>query len=124
MKIFATGGSTILKTLRREARRWLLWPPVGGIDLGDPDRVRPISEDWGFDRGQPVDRYFIESFLFGHATDIRGRVLEVLQHGSTVPLGLALLEGSTLAARDPLSYPRFATRLLPKYSVFRGFERP
>jgi hypothetical protein len=32
---------------------------------------------WGFDRGTPVDRYYIERFLDEHRRDIRGRVLEV-----------------------------------------------
>ena len=44
---------------------------------GDLRRVTPISRNWGYDRGQPVDRYYIENFLEAHATDIRGRVLEV-----------------------------------------------
>lgn len=36
-----------------------------------------MSRDWGFDRGLPVDRYYIERFLGEHREDIRGRVLEV-----------------------------------------------
>lgn len=45
--------------------------------LGTLDRSKPLSEHWGFDRGTPVDRYFIESFLAEHRDDIRGHVLEV-----------------------------------------------
>ena len=41
-------------------------------------RTRPVSEHWGFDRGTPVDRYYIEAFLEARTADIRGRVLEVL----------------------------------------------
>lgn len=52
-------------------------PPVGRVDLGDVRRVTPISRSFGFDRGQPVDRYYIERHLDHHARDIRGRVLEV-----------------------------------------------
>jgi SAM-dependent methyltransferase len=40
-------------------------------------RRRPLSDGWGFDRGLPIDRYYIEAFLTRHAGDIRGRVLEV-----------------------------------------------
>jgi len=40
-------------------------------------RGAPVSATWGFDRGTPVDRYYIESFLQRNARDIRGRVLEV-----------------------------------------------
>lgn len=52
-------------------------PPVGSVRLGDLDRVGPISRDFGFDRGTPIDRYYIEAFLERYAADIRGRVLEV-----------------------------------------------
>jgi SAM-dependent methyltransferase len=37
----------------------------------------PISEEWGLDRGNAIDRFFIEAFLARHSADIRGRVLEV-----------------------------------------------
>jgi SAM-dependent methyltransferase len=46
------------------------------INLGDLRRVTPISSFFGWDRGRPVDRYYIEQFLSSHAQDIRGRVLE------------------------------------------------
>jgi SAM-dependent methyltransferase len=39
--------------------------------------LRPLSTSFGFDRGTPIDRYYIENFLSGHSADIRGRVLEV-----------------------------------------------
>jgi SAM-dependent methyltransferase len=55
--------------------------------MGDLDRVTPISADWGFDRGQPVDRFYIESFLKGYAADIRGRVLEVADNEYTRRFG-------------------------------------
>jgi hypothetical protein len=34
---------------------------------------------FGFDRGKPVDRWYIERFLSAHAGDVRGRVLEVAE---------------------------------------------
>lgn len=40
-------------------------------------RGRPVSQSWGWDRGRPVDRHFIELFLAEHRGDIHGRVLEV-----------------------------------------------
>jgi len=52
-------------------------PPVGGVDLGELRQVRPISKHWGCDRGQAVDRYYIENFLNSHVDDIHGHVLEV-----------------------------------------------
>lgn len=47
------------------------------VNLGDLRRVTPISPWFGHDRGQPIDRYYIERFLAEHAGDVRGRVLEV-----------------------------------------------
>lgn len=51
--------------------------PVGAVDFGDLGAVEPVSRAFGGDRGTPLDRGYIESFLAGHAADIRGRVLEV-----------------------------------------------
>jgi SAM-dependent methyltransferase len=49
--------------------------------------VRPISPHYGFDRGLPVDRHYIESFLAQHRDDIRGRVLEVVDSAYTRRFG-------------------------------------
>jgi SAM-dependent methyltransferase len=46
------------------------------VDFGDLRRTWPIGAHWGFDRGTPVDRYYIEAFLEEHAGDIHGTVLE------------------------------------------------
>ncbi|MFT4549193.1 MAG: SAM-dependent methyltransferase [Verrucomicrobiales bacterium] len=61
----------------RQLRRLTRYPRVGGVDLGDLRRLSPISKRWGFDRGLPIDRYFIEKFLESHRSDLRGAVLEV-----------------------------------------------
>ena len=37
----------------------------------------PLSRSWGWERGTPVDRPYIEGFLRAHAADITGAVLEV-----------------------------------------------
>lgn len=47
------------------------------VRWGSLRRTRPISRDYGFERGTPVDRTYIERFLAGHAADVVGRVLEV-----------------------------------------------
>lgn len=52
-------------------------PAVGEVDLGDLRRLEPISREFGYDRGTPVDRVFIEGFLERWAADVRGRVLEI-----------------------------------------------
>ena len=38
-----------------------------------------MSRTFGFERGKPVDRWYIERFLAEHAADVRGRVLEVAE---------------------------------------------
>jgi glycosyltransferase involved in cell wall biosynthesis len=52
-------------------------PGVGRIRFGDLGRVTPVSGEFGFDRGLPIDRYYVERFLARHASEIVGRVLEV-----------------------------------------------
>jgi len=69
------------EALRRRLARWRVRPPVGWVRLGGLNRVTPISRAFGFDRGVPIDRYYIERFLHEHAADIRGRVLEVGDDG-------------------------------------------
>ena len=49
----------------------------GAVQFGSLRRVTPVSRLFGFDRGQPVDRYYIERFLSQHARDIHGSALEV-----------------------------------------------
>ena len=77
--------------LRETAKRWLpspvadsirrrhlaAWPPVRTLRFGSLRRLRPVSEQHGFDRGLPVDRYYIERFLEPKARDIGGAVLEI-----------------------------------------------
>ena len=46
-------------------------------DFGSLRRLTPISEVFGWDRGTPIDRYYIEKFLSAHKPDIRGRALEI-----------------------------------------------
>src|SRR5690606_16767017 len=48
-----------------------------GVDLGDLRRVAPINRHWGWERGVPIDRHYIELFLEEHRASIRGRVLEI-----------------------------------------------
>jgi hypothetical protein len=52
-----------------------------------PRRIDPVSREWGFDRGLPVDRFYIERFLSSHRDDVKGRVLEVGDNSYTVRFG-------------------------------------
>jgi len=72
-------------------------PPVGRVRFGDLDRLTPISPCFGFDRGLPVDRYYIERFLARHASEIAGRVLEIEDDSYTRKFG-----GSRVTRSDVL----------------------
>jgi SAM-dependent methyltransferase len=37
----------------------------------------PLSDDYGWKRGTPIDRLYIDQFLAAHASDIQGHVLEI-----------------------------------------------
>lgn len=50
-------------------------------------RLEPVSRLFGFDRGMPLDRYYIEKFLGEHASCITGRVLEVAEDSYTRKFG-------------------------------------
>ena len=52
-------------------------PPPGSVRLGDLERVTPLDGRWGFGRGRPIDRRFIEGFLERHRSDVHGRVIEI-----------------------------------------------
>jgi hypothetical protein len=66
----------LLRGLPAERRAWLR-RLVQPAYLGALRRTQPLSQRYGFDRGQPVDRYYIEAFLAAHRSDVRGRGLEV-----------------------------------------------
>jgi len=60
----------------------LRYPSIDGLLS-----VQPKSAHWGWDRGTPVDRYYIERFLAEHAADIRGNALEVKDASYTQRFG-------------------------------------
>jgi glycosyltransferase involved in cell wall biosynthesis len=62
-------------------------PPKGKIKRGDFNRTKPFSKSFGYDRGGPVDRYYIENFLQQHETRIKGRVLEIGDNDYTLQFG-------------------------------------
>jgi SAM-dependent methyltransferase len=81
--------------------RWLRWRifsrPPGQVRFGDLRRPRPLAPGFGRTRGGPIDRYYIEAFLDRHATDIRGRTLEVEDNTYTLRFG-----GSRVSHSDVL----------------------
>ena len=47
------------------------------VIFGDTARSAPVSRQFGFDRGTPIDRHYIARFLSGHAAELKGACLEV-----------------------------------------------
>jgi SAM-dependent methyltransferase len=58
------------------------WPRWGNLR-----RVTPFSTNFGFDRGTPVDRYYLAKFLEAHQALITGDVLEIQMSGYTMRYG-------------------------------------
>ena len=56
---------------------------------GDLRRTTPVSREFGYNRGQPIDRYYIENFLGNYAADVQGRVLEIGDTAYTRQFGAA-----------------------------------
>jgi SAM-dependent methyltransferase len=89
------GLGTLLR-YHREGIPSLLRPtdPISSSDshsdqrfFGNLRRLTPISRDFGYDRGQPIDRYYIEQFLARHTGDVQGRVLEIGDNAYTTQFG-------------------------------------
>jgi SAM-dependent methyltransferase len=89
-------AARLRQRLRRRPRR---------VRLGTLRRTTPVSDDFGYDRGTPVDRYYIERFLDEHRTDIRGSVLEVKDSSYTERFGSGVAEMQVLDvdADNPLA---------------------
>lgn len=64
--------------------------------LGTLRRTRPLSNDFGYDRGTPVDRYYIERFIARHRADVTGRVLEVKEPAYTTRFGVRVSRSDVL----------------------------
>ncbi len=79
--------NSILKRLRRLTFSKSLPPPINQVKLGEFNRLTPFSKAFGYDRGGPIDRYYIENFLKKEAGSIAGRVLEIGDNSYTLLYG-------------------------------------
>lgn len=62
-------------------------PALGKVNFGDFHGTEPIGGNFGYDRGLPVDRHYIEQYLESNADCIRGRVLEIGDNEYTLKYG-------------------------------------
>lgn len=70
-------STTLYRWWLNRWRATMVRPPVGNAEFGDLRTLRPLSHEFGYDRGLPIDRYYIEEFLGRYASDVQGRVLEI-----------------------------------------------
>ena len=91
--------SRLLGAALPAARRWRRPATFAELDTA------PLSSEWGFDRGTPIDRYYIERFLESHASDVRGRVLEVKNSDYTRRFGRGVVQADVLdiSTENPLA---------------------
>jgi SAM-dependent methyltransferase len=85
------GRSVEAGTMRKRLKRFARPARFGLVR-----RALPLSDAWGWDRGTPIDRYYIERFLEANSSDIRGRVLEVKDTGYTDRFGTGVTEREVL----------------------------
>lgn len=60
--------------------------------------MEPVSRVFGFDRGTPIDRYYIERFIDQNRHSIRGRVLEIGDNYYTKKYGSGVTQSDVLNA--------------------------
>jgi SAM-dependent methyltransferase len=79
--------TTVARVLRRggELPQW-----------GNLRRTEPFSDQFGFDRGTPIDRFYLERFLDQERAAIRGQVLEIQVSGYAKTFGRDLSRIDTL----------------------------
>jgi hypothetical protein len=72
----------ILKRLVKSAK-----PAPGKVNWGDLNVTEPFSTEFAYDRGGPVDRYYIENFLEKQRPRVAGRILEIGDNEYTLRFG-------------------------------------
>lgn len=89
--------SSIFKLYQTKFKKSNPRPLIGKVNLGSLNRTTPISTQFGYDRGGPLDRYYIENFLNENSSLIKGRVLEIGDNAYTLQYG-----GSNVTKSDIL----------------------
>jgi len=92
-------GAAAIKALLGPA--WTTWARtvVRGLERpswGNLRRVRPFSESYGFDRGTPIDRHYVDRFFAEHRALITGRVLEIQTTDHIRRYGIDVSKADTL----------------------------
>jgi SAM-dependent methyltransferase len=73
-RLSMTEFARVTETLLSEG---LLTVPIGGVNFGDLKRRVPFCPDYGFSRGTPIDRHYLEQFIAEIRDDVKGITLEI-----------------------------------------------
>jgi SAM-dependent methyltransferase len=92
--------ASVRRRLRPVRRTYVDWRRSRPVDLGALRRTAPIDPNWGFERGTPIDRVYVERFVGGNAADIRGRVLEIAAPDYTRLYGTSVERVDILMAKE------------------------
>jgi SAM-dependent methyltransferase len=87
--------------VRLEGGRVVHVPRVGHVRWGGLRRLAPISRDNGYDRGTPIDRWFVEDFLRRHGDDIKGDVLDFYDDRNSRLFGSRRVRSVEVVHRTP-----------------------
>jgi glycosyltransferase involved in cell wall biosynthesis len=106
LKYMAKDFKDYIATVGQRGRRWLRpadqsdIPGVGQVAAGDFERLTPFNNNFGYERGGPIDRYYIENFLQKETASIKGRVLEIGDNAYTRQFGGAQVSQSDILHID------------------------
>ena len=76
------------------------WRRSRPLDLGALRRTTPVDPNWGYERGTPIDRVFVDRFIGERAADVRGRVLEIAAPDYTTRYGTDVKRVDILMAKE------------------------
>jgi SAM-dependent methyltransferase len=88
------------RRLRPVRQAYVDWRRSRPPKLGDLRRVTPVDPNWGFERGTPIDRVYVERFVGAHAADVHGRVLEIAAPDYTNRYGSGVEQVDILMATE------------------------
>ncbi len=74
----------------------LITTVIRNVNSKNGYRLAPLSTRFGFDRGTPIDRYWIENFLAEHQALITGNCLEVTDNTYTKRFGMKVHKSDVL----------------------------
>ena len=95
-------GARAIKTLL--GPKWTTWARTvtHGLERpvwGNLRRTSPISPSYGFERGTPIDRFYVDRFLSARRALITGRVLEIQTTDHIRRYGMDVAKGILTSVR-------------------------